>query len=112
MSAARAQLRSTGFTQAEIDLSVTAGSALQSLDDVIRIDPDTIAAQWYSNATPRQIRLFHIEWKRVQKYWKTIDESYVSIKRVDFENLSKQIESMQAQLRRIDQQDCNPKAQA
>lgn len=57
---ARAQLRVQGADPA----TVTADGALAVLDDLLRSDPETVAAQWYESASERQMRLFEREWQQ------------------------------------------------
>jgi hypothetical protein len=60
LGASRSKMRATG-----IDPKLaTAQDALRILDDSYRIDPDTIAAQWYWNASGNQIKLFEREWRK------------------------------------------------
>ena len=41
-----------------------ADSGLAALEDVARIQPDSLAAQWYKSAGDRQIELFRRDWAR------------------------------------------------
>lgn len=92
MGAARSQLKRAGFTCHEIDRTISAVAALEALDEILRIDPDTIAAQWYDIATtshPHQIRLFHIDWKKYQDGYKLMDAGNDAIASGDSRKASK-----------------------
>lgn len=66
MSAARSQLERAGYSRNEIERTVTGSAALNTLDDMARSDPSTIAAQWYMGAGQAQFVIFHREWKKYQ----------------------------------------------
>lgn len=60
LGAARSYLRQQGLTPE----SQTADQAFHALDDLLRMDPKLIAAQWYEAATKNQEKLFISEWKQ------------------------------------------------
>ena len=57
--AARSIMRRAGMQP----ISAPADDALIVLDDLTRSAPDTIAAQWYLQASDNQIALFRREWR-------------------------------------------------
>ena len=56
LSAARTQLDKSGFTRHDIERTISYGQALDSLDDLIREQPNHIASQWYTHASSTQMR--------------------------------------------------------
>ena len=60
IQAARSYLRKQGIDPAQ----ASADDALDALDDCYRLDAQTIASQWYWNASNRQILLFRREWRQ------------------------------------------------
>jgi hypothetical protein len=58
IGAARSYMKDMGFAYDEM----TCESALRALDDLARIQPGLISAQWYSVASINQIKVFRQEW--------------------------------------------------
>ncbi len=63
LGAARSYLRQMRITPE----MVTASDAHAALDDVARVEPDTVAACWYRLASHTQMVLFYREWE----HWRT-----------------------------------------
>ena len=63
LGAARDYLRKQGIDPA----MAPPAEALSALDDNHRIDADTLASQWYGDASANQINLFKKEWIKWQK---------------------------------------------
>ena len=62
-SAARAYLRRQGIDP----MTTGPESGLAALDDLLRLDEDTIAAQWYKDASENQFKLFKRGWRAWRK---------------------------------------------
>ena len=67
VSAAREQLRKSGFSDTELIYTIEAQGALLALDDLLLFDKSLIASIWYKNARENQIMLFGRDWRRWQK---------------------------------------------
>ena len=85
LSAARTQLEKSVFTRHDIERTVSYGQALDSLDDLIREQPDHIASQWYSHASPTQIRKFYLDRIRYQKVFTQTDYARSELDKENFE---------------------------
>jgi len=60
IQAARSYLRKQGTNP----IWASADDALEALDDCYRLDVQTVASQWYWNASNRQVLLFRWEWRQ------------------------------------------------
>lgn len=87
LSAARSQLERSGFSKHDIERTLSCDAALAALDDLLRLSPDTIAAQWYSIASDNQIKLFRREWNIYQSVFRDIDDGYKSLDNLDFDSV-------------------------
>ena len=100
ISAARSYLREQGIDP----LTCDSLDALEALDDLERLDGETIAAQWYRDATPNQIKLFEREWRKWRRGWtatnRMVRKAYKRISRNGLPGVLKSLDELDAALRK------------